>query len=687
MGEVPYRIRTGQGYPAGAALTAEGVNFSIFSPAARAAKLLLFDGDDNQRPNQIVELDPVTNRTFFFWHVFVEGAHAGLQYTWCFDDAADTEVTTVADRQLLDPWARGISISQWNRDHALAGDADAAIRGIVESDAYDWEDDRPVNHRLSDSVIYELHVGGFTCHPNAGVDAAGTFRGLIEKIPYLQALGITDVELLPIMAFDAQDVPAATAARDLENYWGYSPIGFFALHPAYAAGEDARSEFRDMVKALHRANIGVILDVVFNHTAEGGEDGPVFSFKGLANDVYYHVNDDAAAKYRDYTGCGNTLNANHPVTAQLLQQCVEYWVREMHVDGFRFDLASALARGEDGVPIHHAPVLWNIEFSPALADTHLIAEAWDAAGAYQLGNFPGFRWAEWNGDYRDVIRRFVRGEPGLIGPVASRLAGSGDLFADGGGLPINSVNFVTCHDGFTLLDLVSYEHKHNEINGENNRDGTDANYSWNCGFEGPTDNPDIVALRARQTRNFMTILMLSQGVPMLLAGDEMLRSQQGNNNAWCQNNTVSWIDWSLTEKNADMVHFVRELIALRKRHASLRRDRFLTGAPAPDTGLPDISWHGPELDAPDWNNPHARALAFTLAPAEQGEGMLLAIFNMAGEAIRHRLPDIDNEAWHIAVNTAAAAPSDITAPSMQRPVLTDGALEVGARCVMVLESR
>ena len=696
MDERRFRTRTGQGYPAGATLTAEGVNFSIFSPHAQTAKLLIFDGDDAEHPSQVVELDPATHRTFFFWHVFIEGAHSGLQYTWCFDDLAGSTETAVADRQLLDPWARGISTARWNRDRALAGDAGSVIRGIVEgegeSDAYDWEGDQPVNHRFADSVIYELHVGGFTAHANAGVAAAGTFRGLIEKIPYLQSLGITDVELLPVMAFDAQDVPASTAARDLENYWGYSSIGFFALHPAYAAGEDARSEFRDMVKALHRANIGVILDVVFNHTAEGGEDGPVFSFKGLANEVYYHVDKghvdkEGPAKYRDYTGCGNTLNANHPVTAQLLQQSVEYWVREMHVDGFRFDLASALARGEDGVPIHHAPVLWNIEFSPTLADTRLIAEAWDAAGAYQLGNFPGFRWAEWNGDYRDVVRRFVRGEPGLIGPIASRLAGSGDLFADGGGLPINSINFVTCHDGFTLLDLVSYEHKHNENNGENNRDGTDANYSWNCGHEGATDDQDIVALRSRQARNFMTILMLSQGVPMLLAGDEMLRSQQGNNNAWCQNNAVGWIDWSLTERNADMVRFVRELIALRKRHAALRRERFLTGARPADGSLPDVAWHGPDLGAPDWNDPHARTLAFTLAPAAQGEGALHVVFNMADAPVRHQLPQINNEDWHVAVNTAATSSGDIVPQDLQRPLVTDGPLEVGARCVMVLESR
>ncbi|MFQ5635655.1 MAG: glycogen debranching protein GlgX, partial [Gammaproteobacteria bacterium] len=657
---------------------------------AHSATLLLFDGDDDRRPAQRIELDPVINRTFFFWHIFVVDAGPGLQYTWNVDgppgDASNGFRIDVR-RQLLDPWARAVSTTHWNRAHAVGRKRERnAIRGIVEADSYDWEGDEPIHHPLHDSIIYELHVAGFTRHPSSGVDAAGTFRGLIDKIPYLQSLGITDVELLPVMAFDEQDVPAATAQRGLTNFWGYSPIAFFALHPDYAGEEDVRTEFRDLVKALHRANIGVILDVVFNHTAEGGAGGPVFGFKGLANEVYYHLDPDNRRHYRDYTGCGNTVNANHPVVAQLLQQCVNYWAREMHVDGFRFDLASALARGEDGEPIQHAPVLWNIEFSPPLAKTRLIAEAWDAAGANQLGNFPGYRWAEWNGDYRDVVRRFIRGEPGLIGRVASRIAGSGDLFAQQGGLPINSINFITCHDGFTMHDLVSYDHKHNEGNGEDNRDGTDANYSWNCGHEGPSDDPDIVELRRRQVRNCMAILLLSQGVPMLLAGDEALRTQRGNNNAWCHDNEISWIDWSLVEKNADMVRFVRKMIALRQRHRSLRRDRFLTGGIVGDSNMPDIAWHGPDLDAPNWDDPAARSLAFTLAPVVAGEEPLHAILNMGHESVRLTLPAIPGSAWHLAVDTSAASPQDIVGPEKQRP-LRAKSFAVRGRSVVVFEAR
>jgi len=653
--------------------------------------LLLFDSDTDRHPVQTIELDPEANRTFFFWHVFVAGAGPGLQYTWRIDGPpGDASNGFRMDRrhQLLDPWARIVTTTNWNRQSALSdtqAQSDTAIRGVVEADSYDWEDDEPVNHPLRDSVIYELHVGGFTSDPSSGVSAAGTFRGLIDKIPYLQSLGITDVELLPVMAYDEQDVPSATAQRGLSNFWGYSPIAFFALHPDYAHGHDVRTEFRDLVKALHRADIGVILDVVFNHTAEGGVGGPVFSFKGLANELYYHLDPEDRRRYRDYTGCGNTVNANHPIVSQLLRQCVKFWAREMHVDGFRFDLASALARGEDGEPIHHAPVLWNIEFSPALANTHLIAEAWDAAGANQLGNFPGYRWAEWNGDYRDVVRRFVRGEPGLIGGIASRLAGSGDLFADQGGLPINSINFITCHDGFTMLDLVSYEQKHNEDNGEQNRDGSDANYAWNCGHEGSTEDPDILALRARQVRNFMAILLLSQGVPMLLAGDEMLRTQRGNNNAWCQDNAISWIDWSLVERNADMVRFVREMIALRRRHPALRRDRFLTGGKVNGAELADITWYGADMEPPNWEDAQARSLAFMLAPLVDEEGALYAVLNMSDESVRWSLPEIVGSTWCIAVDTAAVTPEDIMAPSDQRP-LHGEPIEVQGRSVVLLES-
>jgi isoamylase len=691
MASTPYTVRPGRGFPPGATFWPDGVNFTIFSRHATRASLVLFEDDLATQPLQIIELDPDENRSFFFWHVFVEGAGPGLQYAWRMDGPATTRQNGFRfdpDRLLLDPWSRCVNAIHWDR--ALTGrgeDLTTGIRGVVVAEDYDWEGDTPAHHPLQDSIIYELHVAGFTRGASATVVAPGTFRGLVEKIPYLQSLGITDVELMPVTAFDAQDVPHGVARRGLTNFWGYSPYAFFALHPAYATGADVRREFRDMVKALHRANIGVILDVVFNHTAEGGTGGPIINFKGLANEVYYHLDPDDRRLYRDYTGCGNTVNCNHPIVAQLLQQCAEYWVREMHVDGLRFDLASVLARGEDGETMHHAPVVWNIEFSPQLAQTKLIAEAWDATGVSQLGNFPGFRWAEWNGDYRDVIRRFVRGEAGIIDRVASRMTGSSDLFAARGAQPVNGINFITCHDGFTLYDLVSYNQKDNEANGEENRDGIDENHSWNCGHEGPTDDPEIVLLRRRQARNFLTILLLSHGVPMLLAGDEMLRSQKGNNNAYCQDNELSWIDWSLMDSNVDIVRFTREAIALRKRHPALCRTRFLTGKPGNgDPEMPDTTWHGATLAPPQWSDPDARILAFTLAPAVPDEEALHVVMNMADKQSKRSLPALPGRSWYRAIDTARGTPDDITPRAEQRRVRARS-YTVQARSVVVFEAR
>ncbi|TPW12120.1 MAG: glycogen operon protein GlgX, partial [Halothiobacillaceae bacterium] len=438
-----------------------------------------------------------------------------------------------------------------------------------------------------------------------------------EKIPYLKSLGITDVELMPVMAFDEQDVPATVATRGLKNYWGYSTHSFYSPHPRYCVSPlngSHQQEFREMVKALHAAGIGVILDVVLNHTAEGSDNGPTINFKGLLNEVFYHLDEHDKRKYRDYTGCGNTINCNHPLVTRFLVNCLEHWVRDMHVDGFRFDLASVFVRGENGYPLYNAPLPWNIEFSNTLSNTKIIAEAWDAAGLYHVGNFPGYRWSEWNGRYRDVMRRFVRGDKGIISDVATCLSGSSDLYKDDGRLPINSINFITCHDGFTLYDLVSYNHKHNELNGEDNRDGHNDNLSWNCGVEGATNAPEVEALRRQQAKNLMALLFLSQGVPMLLSGDEMLRTQRGNNNAYCQDNELSWFNWNLLEKNQEMWRFTQQIIAFRRRNPSLRRSRFLTGTPRPGATQPDIRWHGPRLNDPLWNDPDAQMLAFTLAP-------------------------------------------------------------------------
>jgi glycogen operon protein len=684
-----YRTTPGESFPAGASVNASGVNFVVFSQRASAVTLILYGGERDRTPLQTIDLDPVANRTFYFWHVHVEGATAGLWYTWRAAGPADSANGLRFDerRELLDPWARLVSDALWDRETASRSPGvHVGFRAqVVADEPYDWEDDQPLNHAPEDSVTYELHVRGFTRHPNAQVSEPGTFSGLIEKIPYLVELGVTDVELMPIMAFDTQDLPASGTALGLVNFWGYSPYGFFALHPAYASTRDARREFRDLVKALHRAGIGVILDVVFNHTAEGGAEGPTIHFKGLANEIFYHLDPSNRRRYRDFSGCGNTLNCNHPVVAQFLLRCLEYWVREMHVDGFRFDLASVLARGEDGQPMYHAPVLWNIEFSEVLSGARLIAEAWDAGGLYQVGDFPGYRWAEWNGRYRDSIRRFVRGDAGLLGEVASRIAGSSDLYAPTNRLPTNSVNFITCHDGFTLLDLVSYEERRNEANGESNRDGNAHNFGWNCGIEGPTRDASVLELRHRQARNLVAILLLSQGPPMLLAGDEMLRTQAGNNNAYCQDNEVSWIDWSLTERNADFLRFVREMIRFRKRHASLRRRRFLNGGSARGTALPDIRWYSPEGETPDWSNADARALAFLLAPQEAGEPPLFVMINMHAASVTMRIPALAGRTWHRAVDTALAPALDIVEPQAQRP-LRNSNCRLAGHSIIVLES-
>ncbi len=686
-----FRIHDGQRIPPGVTVRAEGVNFSVFSRNATHMSLQLYRDDEAREPLLRISLDPVHNRTFFFWHVFVEGATPGMCYTWQADGPGNTVETGFRfdpGIELLDPRARMISTRMWDRATAIGPKrAATSMRArIVEDDDYDWEGDTPLNHRLEDSIIYELHVGGFTRHASAGVNHPGTFRGLIEKIPYLQELGVTDVELMPVMAFDPQDVPPGVAACGLSNFWGYSPCSFYALHPHYASAAHARREFRDMIKAMHRAGIGVILDVVFNHTAEGGVEGPTISFKGLGNEFYYHLDPEDRRLYRDYSGCGNTLNCNHPAVSRLLLQCLEYWVREMHVDGFRFDLASAMGRGEDGEPMYHAPLLWNIEFSETLAHTRLICEAWDAAGLYQVGDFPGFRWAEWNGRYRDTLRRWVRGDAGLRGELAQRLTGSSDLYQASGRLPVNSINFVTCHDGFTLNDLVSYDDKHNEANGEDNRDGANDNHSWNCGEEGPSEDAAILTLRRRQARNHLALLMLSQGVPMLLAGDELLRSQQGNNNAWCQDNALGWIDWSLLERHSDMHRFVRELIALRKRHASLRRHRFLTGKPgSAHFGLADIAWFDETGGEPDWQDAQARTLGFLLGGRSAGEDALLVMLNAEPVGCRFVLPEPPRGAWRRCLDTAMKSPDDILPPGEQ-PVLKESHYQLADRSVVVLAS-
>jgi len=686
-----YPTRTGARLPPGATVTAEGVNFSLLSPHATAVELLLYESADSPQAFQVVALDPDRNCTHLVWHVLVEGLAPGVHYAWRVDGPADTAASGLRfnpRKQLLDPWARAVTDALWSRARASdpADEGTGGLRAVVSETGFDWSGERSVPRTLEGAVIYEVHVGGFTRHPSAGVAAPGTFTALTEKIPYLQELGITHVELLPVMAFDEQSVPPAAAARRLKNYWGYNTHSFYSPHPAYCgAASPGRqpAEFKRMVRSLHQAGIGVILDVVFNHTAEGSSAGPWINFRGIVNEIAYHLDSRDRSRYLDFTGCGNTVNCNHPQMTAFIVHCLEYWVEEMHVDGFRFDLASVFARGEGGVVLANPPIPWNIELSRTLAGLPLIAEAWDAAGLYQVGAFPGSSWAEWNGAYRDVMRRFIRGDGGVIGAVAGRIAGSSDLYARGGRRPCNSVNFITCQDGFTLADLVSYNAKHNEANGEDNRDGSNDNLSWNCGAEGATSDAAILALRRRQAKNFVAVLMLSRGVPMLLSGDEVLRSQSGNNNAYCQDNALSWFDWTHLDSQREMLRFTRELIALRRRHASLTANRFYTGNIVSGRGRADIAWHGMRLNQPNWGD-GARVLAFTIAGIEREEADLHVVLNMSDEAVQAEIPVIAGRRWHLAVDTAGDAPDDVIARPDQR-ALPRLVQRVSSRSAVVLE--
>ena len=684
-----FAVEPGSPHPLGATPGPDGVNFSIFSGNATGVELLLFAAHDDPHPFQTIQLDPMVNKTFHFWHVLVRGLAPGTHYAYRVDGSFNPPAGQRFNRNkvLIDPYARGNTDTLWQRGAACtAGDnVTTSMRSVViDPSGYDWEGDQPLKRPIAESIIYEMHARGFTQSPSSGVHQPGTFAAIIEKIPYLKDLGVNAVELLPIFDFDETAVLREVNGKPVTNYWGYSTMSFFAPQSFFCTTPEAGShlhEFRDLVKALHRAGIEVILDVVFNHTDEGNDQGPTFSFKGADNQTYYFLVPGNLQYYMDFSGCGNTFNCNHPIAQKLIVECLRYWVREAHVDGFRFDEGSILARGEDGGPLPHPPVVWQIELDEDLSDTKVIAEAWDAAGLYQIGHFPGDRWAEWNGRYRDDIRRFVKGDPGLVGAVASRLAGSSDLYQGRGGLPVNSINFVNCHDGFTLNDLVSYNEKHNHANGENNRDGINDNLSWNCGAEGPSADPAIEALRSRQVRNFAALLLLSRGVPMFVAGDESRRTQNGNNNAYCQDNDTSWFDWSLVDKNTGLVHFFKGMIAFRKAHSALRLGQFYNGA-VNERGLTDVMWHGTKLGAPNWDDPNAQALAMTIA-GFNGNPDIHVIMNMHWEALDFDLPAVAGRTWRRAVDTSLASPDDIADPG-EEVAVEESTYSAGARSVVVL---
>jgi glycogen operon protein len=677
--------------PLGATIVEGGVNFSVYSKYATGLDVLLFDRVDDDRPSRVASIDPIANRQYHYWHAFIPGVEPGQIYAFRaygpFDPSQGHRFDP--EKVLLDPYGRGVAVpTGYDREAARrkGNNASTAMKSVVvDTSTYDWEDDRCLHTPSSRTIVYEMHVRGFTRHPSSGVAGnapaeAGTYAGLIDKIPYLIDLGITAVELLPVFQFDGASAPPG---HGRVNYWGYAPVSFFAPHHAYSSQQDPLgpiTEFRDMVKALHRAGIEVILDVVFNHTAEDGDDGPTLCFRGLDNRAYYLLGEDRS-RYQNFSGCGNTFNANHAIVRRLIVDSLKYWVEEMHVDGFRFDLASILTRDSEGHPMPHPPVLWDIESEPALAGTKLIAEAWDAAGLYQVGRFVGDAWKEWNGRFRDDVRSFVRGDEGMVGRLADCLLGSPEIYGHKGREAEASVNFVTCHDGFSLNDLVSYNQKHNDANGENDRDGADDNRSWNCGVEGPTEDDDVERLRNRQVKNFLTITLLSLGVPMLLMGDEVRRTQRGNNNAYCHDNESNWFDWTLLQKHADVHRFVRLLIARRQlRDDTAERRRVSLSEMLLHARM---AWHGVKLHQPDWSR-HSHSVAFGAEMWREGLA-LHVILNAYWEPLEFELPTTSEpDVWRRWIDTSRDSPDDIVAWEDAEPVSASHTYRAVPRSVVVL---
>jgi glycogen operon protein len=677
--------------PYGAILHDGGVQFVVFSRSATTMRLLLYDRADQREPTEIVPFNRETDRWGDIWSMYLPGLGAGQLYHFQCDGPFDPEHGQRFDgrARLIDPYAKALAGSFLSSDDGIV----RPPKCVVVDDAFDWENDRHLKRPLADTIIYEMHVRGFTRDATSGVEHPGTYLGVIEKIPYLKSLGVTAVELMPIHEFPRETPWGQKPERP--NYWGYDPMAFFAPHQGYAAGKEPGCqvvEFKQMVKALHEAGIEVILDVVFNHTAEGNELGPTLSFKGLENKVYYMLG-NGGSFYRNFTGCGNTINGNHPIVREMLFLCLRHWVQTYHIDGFRFDLASILSRNRNGEIIPNPPVVELIAEDPLLADTKVIAEAWDAAGAYQVGSFANLRWSEWNGRYRDDVRQFWRGDGHMLGHMATRLSGSADLYQAGGRQPYHSINFVTSHDGFPVNDLVSYAHKHNEDNGEGNRDGDNNNFSANYGTEGPSRKKQIEALRQRQIKNFLATLLLSQGVPMLLAGDECRRTQRGNNNAYCQDNQISWFDWRLVEHHADLVRFVQAIIAFRRSNLTLRRRSFLSGVPHQQGELPDVSWFDPAGQAVDWENGEQCLVCIFGAPAtpkqteaEKGSASrldrqptvprhVMLMFNPIGQPREFVVPDLVRAIkWRRFIDTAAESPADVypdgdgPAPPLNGPI-------------------
>ncbi len=685
-------VTPGHPLPIGVQDCCDGFNFAVFSRDAERVELMLFEGPSDAEPIATFDLDTAHHRTGDIWHALIDGVRWGQAYAyrvygpWAPEQGHRFDSSVL----LLDPYALAVALPEGNRIGMRPEPAGSARpimggRSVCVRRRFDWQGTMRPRTPWSKTVIYETHVRGLTIHPSARAVHPGSFLGVVEKIPYLLELGITAVELMPVQAFaeysaNPGDPPGSQPRR---NYWGYDTIAHFAPHSAYSTQKAAGSEvdeFKVMVRELHRAGIEIILDMVFNHSAEGGATGPVFNFRGFDNKIYYMLSADDHS-YLDYSGCGNTLNCNHPVVRDYIIDCLRYWVTEMHVDGFRFDLASILGRDEEGHLMSNAPLLERIAEDPILRDVKLIAEAWDLGGAYQVGSFPGQRWAEWNGRFRDDVRRFWRGDHGMTGALASRLCGSADLYQRSGKEPVNSINFVTCHDGFTLNDVVSYANKYNEANGANNRDGTDENFSANYGVEGASVDALVEQMRRRQIKNMLATLLLSRGVPMLLGGDEFRRTQEGNNNAYCQDNELSWYDWRLLKENDEIFRFAQEAVALRKRYELLRADAFYEER--------DLQWFGPSGRPPDWNGP-TRALGVLIQPPPAREpsaagGTLCLLVNASESAVEFELPRTAFE-WHLVLDTGNAAPDNILGATAEPVFAGQGRFRLGSCALALLSS-
>jgi glycogen operon protein len=688
------RQQAGSPLPLGSTVTPGGINFALFSRHAEAVSLVI--APDPGQPDWLeFPLDPSIHKTGDIWHILLAGAPLNLRYGYRISGPHDPHGTGHdfdPRRILLDPYTREITSLDWGSARSCLGKEPCCL---IDQYEYDWEDDRPLKIPLQDSIIYEMHVRGFTRHPSSRVTCPGTFKGITEKIGYLKQLGITAVELMPVTEFNENETIFVNpiSGERLKNFWGYSPLSFFAPKSGYSHDLEAPlNEFRDMVKGLHRAGIEVILDIVYNHTAEGGADGPTTSFRGIDNTIYYLL-DPWTRAYLNFSGCGNTCNCNHPIVRQLIMDALRWWVIDMHVDGFRFDLASILGRDAQGQVLANPPVVEMIAEDPVLADVKIIAEAWDAAGLYQVGNFsPHHRWAEWNGRFRDDVRAFMCGLPGMVPALATRIAGSSDLYQNYNRRPCNSINFITSHDGFTLADLVSYNEKHNLGNGEDNRDGDNHNQSWNSGVEGTTADKKILRLRSRRIRTLAVLLFLSQGVPMLVAGDEFGRSQQGNNNAWCQDNPISWVDWDLAVKNHRQLRFFRKLIQLRKTHPIFRREDFFlvsNGSGEPIQIL-EIIWQGLHPGKQDWSQ-ECRTLAFmlngaTLATEEDDDFFVMLNGHATDPALFIVPAPSRNRTWVRIIDTGRPAPHDFIDPGHGDRVECGSTISVTNMGCVVLQS-